>query len=234
MKQLLKKMVKKARMVQLSRRSSIQFKQGCDISMNSSFEGGNVIHRDVFFHNSSLGKGSYIGHEAYIDSARIGRYCSIGPRVKIIAGHHPTRQFVSTHPAFYSLAKQSGFTYVEKQCYDEMTYVDEASKHVIHIGHDVWIGADAHLIEGVTIGDGAIVGVNSLVTEDVPAYSIVVGSPARVIRYRFDPIDIEFLLQFCWWERPESWLKENAHLFQDIKQLRAAYQSLLTTKVDCV
>ena len=86
----------------------------------------------------------------------------------------------------------------------------------------------------MTIGDGAIVGVNSLVTEDVPPYSIVVGSPARVIRYRFDPIDIEFLLQFWWWERPESWLKENAHLFQDIKQLRAAYQSLLTTKVDCV
>lgn len=67
------------------------------------------------------------------------------------------------------------------------------------IGHDVWIGMDVLILEGITIGTGAVIGAQSLIAKDVPPYAIVVGSPAKVQRYRFDPQTIEGLLASQWW-----------------------------------
>ncbi|WP_298623583.1 CatB-related O-acetyltransferase [uncultured Legionella sp.] len=80
----------------------------------------------------------------------------------------------------------------------------EASMNVVNkgdtiIGNDVWIGNSATIMQGIKIGDGAIIGTNSLVTKDVAPYSIVGGNPARVIRKRFDDESIEFLTNLCWW-----------------------------------
>jgi virginiamycin A acetyltransferase len=70
----------------------------------------------------------------------------------------------------------------------------------ITIGNDVWIGARAVILDGITIGDGAIVGACAVVTKDVPPYAVVAGVPARVIRYRFSEKKIRTLLELQWWE----------------------------------
>ncbi|WP_018757571.1 CatB-related O-acetyltransferase [Paenibacillus terrigena] len=220
---LVKRMIKKFRKVWISRTKKVVFKPGCNISLNSIFLGNNVINEKVVFQNSSIGFGSFIGGESFMDGTKIGRYCSIGPRVKVVAGMHPTHTFVSTHPAFYSLLKQSGFSYVNKQRFEEIKYAAQDGCYV-SIGNDVWIGADVRILGGVSIGDGAIVGANALVTADVEPYSIVAGTPAKHIRYRFTQDEIEFLVCLQWWNKSEAWLMEHVEYFHDIELLRAVVQ----------
>ena len=69
------------------------------------------------------------------------------------------------------------------------------------VGNDVWIGQNVTILPGVHIGDGAIIGANSVVAKDVPPYSVVVGNPAEVKKYRFDEDTREFLLKLKWWDK---------------------------------
>lgn len=77
----------------------------------------------------------------------------------------------------------------------------------IVVGNDVWIGYEAVVMAGVTIGDGAIVASRAVVTCDVPPYAIVGGVPAKVIKYRFDPATVESLLAIKWWEWPAETIR---------------------------
>ena len=81
----------------------------------------------------------------------------------------------------------------------------------------MWIGANVTILDGITIGDGAISGAGSVVTRDVPPYAIVGGTPARIIRFRFTDEEIRFLLKFRWWDKDQTWIRENGELFEDIK-----------------
>ena len=78
----------------------------------------------------------------------------------------------------------------------------------MRIGHDVWVGQNAAILSGVTIGNGAVVAGFSVVTKDVPPYAIVGGNPARIIRYRFTPDQIAALLRIAWWDWPEAKVRE--------------------------
>ena len=80
----------------------------------------------------------------------------------------------------------------------------------INIGNDVWIATDVKIMQGVTIGDGAVIAQESLVTKSVPPYAIVGGNPAKIIRYRFSPSEIEQLLELKWWDLNEGQIKEIA------------------------
>jgi len=82
----------------------------------------------------------------------------------------------------------------------------------IIVGNDVWIGAGALVMSGVTIGDGAVIGARSVVTKDVPPYSVVVGNPAKVTRSRFSKNDVEILLRIKWWDWSDEKIKENIGL----------------------
>ncbi|MCB9772158.1 MAG: CatB-related O-acetyltransferase [Candidatus Omnitrophica bacterium] len=82
------------------------------------------------------------------------------------------------------------------------------------IGHDVWIGANAVIMPGIKIGHGAIIGASAVVTKDVPPYAIVVGVPAKIIKYRFEPKIIERLLEIKWWDLDKKVIKDNISLFQ--------------------
>lgn len=84
----------------------------------------------------------------------------------------------------------------------------------IVIGSDVWIGYEAAVLSGVTIGDGAIIGARAVVTKDVPPYTIVGGVPARHIRRRFDEETIARLMALRWWEWPYERIKENLPTIQ--------------------
>ena len=151
--------------------------------------------------NVNIGDFSYVNCGAIIASARIGRFCSIGPYTLIGLASHPTDR-LSTSPMLYGSRNVLG---------RPASWQDFSSPPVI--GNDVWVGARAFVRQGVVIGDGAIVGAGAVVTHDVPAYGIVAGVPARLIRYLFGPEEIETLLGSPWWELDLSELSSRADEF---------------------
>ena len=91
---------------------------------------------------------------------------------------------------------------------------DEAlPPETITIGNDVWIGARAVIVSNVTIGHGAVVGAGAVVTRDVSPYAVVGGVPAKIIKMRFNPEQIEKLLEIAWWDWPEERIRSNIDLF---------------------
>lgn len=185
----------------------------------AEFEGKNLIGRKVDLSNSVIGYGSYVGNESSLPACKIGKYCSISWNVKLVAGMHPTKNWVSTYPGFFSKATAACCHYVTEQKFEELKYADSDHRYFCEIGNDVWIGAHVLLMNGVKIGDGAIIAAGAVVTEDVPNYAIVGGVPAKVIRYRFEEKEIEFLNELQWWNQPEEWIEKNAPYFSDIRLL---------------
>lgn len=178
---------------------------------NCQFGKYNTVYDGVVLVNVNLGDFTYIAADTAIMNADVGKFCSIGPGVIIGLGKHPSRGFVSTHPAFFSTRRQAQRTFVTESRYKEYGRV--------RVGSDVWIGARAVVVDGVTIGDGAIVAAGAVVTKDVPDYAIVGGIPARLIRFRFAEEEIARLKQFKWWDRDVAWLRMNAARFNDVHAL---------------
>lgn len=145
--------------------------------------------------NSYIGKNSYVSYNCQINNATIGNYCSIAKGVNIGLGFHPLN-FVSTSPVFYSANNPLGKSFVE-----ENKFVDHK---IITIGNDVWIGANAIILDGVNIGNGAIVAANAVVNKDVSPYSIVGGVPAKEIKKRFSQQTIDCLTESKWWDLPRE------------------------------
>lgn len=164
------------------------------------------ISQHSYFYKSTVEPYTYFAGFNSVMNARIGKFCSIGDFSIIGAGNHPT-DFISTSPIFYSPNAQCGVTFSDNSYFEEM-------QETI-IGNDVWIGAYSMIMGGVTIGDGAIIASGSFVNKDVEPYSIVGGTPAKLIRKRFSFEEIEKLLLLKWWEKPESWLRENFKEFHD-------------------
>lgn len=181
------------------------------------FQGRNWICSDVRLNNVFIGFGSYVNSGGQLNNVSIGKYCSIGPRCKIISGgDHPTSKIVSTHPCFYSKVPHTGFTYSKENLFEELKYVNPEKRYMVEIRNDVWIASDVKILPGVTIYDGAIVAAGAVVTKDIPPYAVAGGVPARVIKYRFSSEQIKELEAIKWWDKDESWLIENAPLFSDV------------------
>lgn len=148
---------------------------------------------------------------------KVGRFCSISSNVRVINGRHALKSpFVSTNPLFFSLSSPFGFSFVKSQKYEEYTYADSENKYSVVIGNDCWIGYGVSIIEGVTVGDGAVLLANATITKDVPPYAIVGGIPARIVGYRYDEETIAKLLELKWWNKDDKWIRMNAELFSDI------------------
>lgn len=209
----------------LSFKTKSIIKARCSLNFNTILEGKNVIHKDAYISNTSIGYGTYIGEGARLNNTSIGKYCSIAENVKIITGSHPTKSFVTTHPAFFSTKKQAGFTYVENDLYEEVKYSDNLNKFCVTIGNDVWIGADVSILEGLNIGDGAIIATGAVVVRNLEPYTIYGGVPAKKIKNRFSEDEKQFLLRFKWWENSNEWIKKNALSFSDINKFIELYST---------
>ena len=128
-------------------------------------------------------------------AAKIGRYCSIAKGVSMMGMQHPLTLF-STSP----------ITYDEDFIRNKIDQIKPYELHQLQtsafyvVKNDVWIGEDVKIKSGVTIGNGAVVAANSVVTKDVPDYAIVGGVPAKIIRFRFADDAIERLLKLAWWK----------------------------------
>ncbi len=188
------------------------------IDTASGFEGCNALARGVVVEKCMVGYASYLSKDTAFENVKIGRYSSVGPRVRLIRGQHPTSKFVSTHQMFYSTYSPIKKTYVEKDLFEQNRCTGEG--YTVEIQNDVWIGADVTIMEGVTVGNGAIVAAGANVVKDVEPYAIVGGNPARLIRYRFEEKDIDFLTKLSWWNKPRNWIAEHAEYFCDIKILK--------------
>lgn len=183
---------------------------------NTFFEGKNTLREGAFLANSKMGLGSYVSENTVLKSVNIGRYTCIGPNVRNYMGKHPSNTFVSIHPAFYSINKQAGFTFVKEQKFEEHSYADMENKYINVIGNDVWIGSNVLIMDGINIGDGAIVASGSVLVKNVEPYTIVGGVPAKPLKKRFNDNQIKYLLQQKWWNKSLSWLQNNYLIFENI------------------
>ena len=132
----------------------------------------------------------------------IGRYCSIacGAKFMFTSGNHTTRS-LSSFP-FGIFTDDWGIPF------SEMTQTWDNRGDIV-LGNDVWIGYEAVIMQGVTIGDGAIIATRAVVTKDVEPYTIVGGVPARTIKKRFDDALIDRLRSLAWWNWPPEKVKRN-------------------------
>jgi virginiamycin A acetyltransferase len=148
------------------------------------------------------------------ETLKIGRFCAIAEGVKIYLGGEHGMNWVTTYPFDVLFKSANKFSNYPK------------SKGNVIIGHDVWIGAEAMILSGVHIGNGAVIGARSVVTKDVASYSVVAGNPARHIRYRFDAETIASLEQIAWWNWPIEKIEKAWPLLlsQDIDLFIATYK----------
>lgn len=141
------------------------------------------------------------------DRLRIGKFCSIACGAKFI--------FTSANHKLGSLSTYPFPLFFEEWDLDKANLTDSwDNKGDIAIGNDVWIGYEAVVMQGVTIGDGAIIGARAVVTKDIPPYTIVGGVPAKPIRKKFSDEIISRLLEIKWWEWPDEEIKENIFAIQ--------------------
>ena len=208
--------------IQRIRNRTVIFEYASKAPLSVVFEGRNKLSHHAFF-RGELGFASYVGAHSVVEG-KIGRFCSIAENVSFIGSTHPVQGYVSTHPCFYSMKKQSGFTYATGQRFDEIPKLN-GSRYSIEVGNDVYIGYGATVIGPCRIGNGAVVAAGAVVTKDVPDYAIVGGVPAKVIRNRFTEKQIAFLNKLQWWDKPQEWLQENTSHFTSIEKMMAVYEN---------
>lgn len=166
---------------------------------------------------------SHVSHlyEWNNDKLIIGKFCQIGAGVEFVMnGANHQMNAVSTFP-FYTL---EGWDMLPPEKSDMPLKGDTV------IGNDVWIGQKAVILPGVHIGDGAIIGANSVVGSDIEPYTIVIGNPAKKLRKRFDDELIDLLLQFKWWDKSINEINDMIPILacNDLKKVKAEIKNRLT------
>lgn len=176
------------------------------------------IHIGAKVFNSTIDSYTYLTKGSSAVYAEIGKFCSVGHESKIGLAHH-TLDKLSSSPIFTEKLNATGYQWVDEQI--EFPY-----KKVI-IGNDVWIGSRVMIMGGIKVGDGAVIAAGSIVTKDVPPYSIVAGVPARIIKMRFEENLIAKLLELQWWDLSEETIRKNIHIFSknsiNIEELESVF-----------
>lgn len=159
---------------------------------------GNTFSKGVFVEEGAcIGKNNYFGPYTMINNALIKNYCSIGPGVKIGQGMHSVNYITTYQKISRSLINHS------------------LDRKPAVIGNDVWCGANVVIMQGVEIGDGAVIGANAVVTKDIPPYAIAVGIPAKVIKFRFKEEQIKKIQNSKWYEYN---IKESKEVIKNLEE----------------
>ncbi|MEC8582092.1 MAG: DapH/DapD/GlmU-related protein [Pseudomonadota bacterium] len=171
----------------------------CEIT-DSRFGAYVEIGKGSRVNNSRFGDYSYCDRYADIANAQIGKFANIAAFARIGATDHPLHTAACHH-----------FLYRSDDYWDDARRDEEFFAHrrsrTAHIGHDTWIGAGAMIKPDVRLGDGAVVAAGAVVTKDVEPYSIVAGTPAKVLRLRQPPEIAERLIALAWWDWPHDALR---------------------------
>jgi acetyltransferase-like isoleucine patch superfamily enzyme len=174
---------------------------GVSISADSDLGSEARVARDASMFASTIGRLSYIGRGTRLSFADVGAFCAIAWNVSIGAPDHPLDR-ATTH-GFPYLAGDGGFV-----------TATPPPVALARLGNDVWVGANAIVLPGVTVGHGAVIAAAAVVARDVPPYTIVAGVPAREQRLRIPEPLVERMLTVAWWEWPRPLLQRNLSLFQ--------------------
>ncbi len=171
-------------------------------------------------YGTKIGRQSYFGVrvvdaciDGYIES--IGRYTSINSTAMIHVDHHSNMSFISDEVEdFFTEENRRRF---RERCEADPKHPYMTGKPKLVIGNDVWIGGYAFIdcSKVNVIGNGAVIGAGAVVTHDVPPYAVVVGVPARIMRYRYTPEMIETLERVKWWDWDAETLNRNADALLD-------------------
>lgn len=179
----------------------------------STFSDKTILFRMANVSHSDIGKYTYIAGYANINNCTIGSFCSIADGVRVGVGAHPLN-LISTHPALYSIKTIFPYKLIDDSIIDSLPSHEESKR--INIGNDVWIGTDSIILDGVNIGDGAVIAAGSVVTKDIPSFAVVGGVPARVIKYRAIP---EMIDGKQWWELQDAELSSYLNkIYKDNKK----------------
>lgn len=163
-----------------------------EIGYNNKFTKGVFI-----VEGAKIGHNNYFGPYSMINNALIGNYCSIAPNVKIGQGIH-SMSYITTYQKISS--EMIGHS---------------LNSHPAVIGSDVWCGANAVIMQGVRVGNGAIIGANAVVTSDIPDYAVAVGVPAKVIKYRFNAEIADIIGKSEWFNHDISEAKKIIKMIQN-------------------
>ena len=192
-----------------------------EIYVKPTIKNPNIIVGDFTYIADSEFESHVTHHYDFIgDKLIIGKFCQIAAGVEFVMnGANHQMNAISTFP-FYTL---------EGWKMNPPAASDMPFKGDTVIGNDVWIGQNATILPGVHIGDGAIIGANSVVGSNVEPYSIVVGNPAEVTRYRFDKDLTELLLKFKWWDKPVEEINELIPILtsSDLDKVKAEIRRLM-------
>lgn len=157
---------------------------------------------------TTLGKYSYVGDNTNITETHIGAFCSISSYCSIGGGGHAIN-WVSTSPVFTTSRS------ILRKNFSKNQFITHKKTF---IGNDVWIGTHSMIKSGVTIADGAVIGMGAVVTTDVGPYEIWAGVPARFIRKRFDDDTIAAIRNSEWWKWDDKKICKEADTFNDIEK----------------
>lgn len=179
-----------------------------DVCSSSTVSKKAKLYPQSRLYNSSIGDYTYIAENSTIRETSIGKFCSIGANFTCGWGIHPLKS-LSTSPMFYSEQKQNGYSLVASNKIIETK--------PIKIGNDVFIGMNVTVLDGVEISDGAVIGAGAVVSKNIPPFAIAVGSPIKIIGYRFNESAITKLSEIKWWDWPDTKLKFVEQYFDDIE-----------------
>lgn len=180
------------------------------ILQESTVDKNAAICSKVRFYRSKIGRYSYVGNNSFVADTIIGNFTSISTDCYIGGTSHPI-DWVSTSPVFHKWENimKKNFAYHDYDIFRETI-----------IGSDVWIGNRVMIRAGCEIGDGAVVGMGSVVTKDIPPYEIWAGNPARLIKKRFDNYVINEMLEFKWWTLADDEILKIAEIFDSPDKFR--------------